>query len=163
NTEVQLATAEETAKQPAVSAPSEPLAAGTSAQSAQTPSLGGLPGAAASPSEEAAAAVATGKTEQSPSAAIMPSPPAVGKAPAKRLASALGTSVAAFVTTHRTWLVGGLLLAGMLFFGGAIVSQSRRYTFTAPGHFSNGSRIGSPVSNPSKFSTLSLQKGISSD
>jgi len=163
NTEVQLATAEETAKQPAVSAPSEPLAAGTSAQSAQTPSLGGLPGAAASPSEEAAAAVATGKTEQSPSAAIMPSPPAVGKAPAKRLASALGTSVAAFVTTHRTWLVGGLLLAGMLFLGGAIVSQSRRYTFTAPGHFSNGSRIGSPVSNPSKFSTLSLQKGISSD
>jgi tetratricopeptide (TPR) repeat protein len=164
NTEMQLATAEETAKQPAVSAPSEPLAAGTSAQSAQTPSPGGSPGAAASPSEEAAAAaVATGKTEQSPTAAIRPSPSAVGKAPAKILASALVTSVTGFVTSHRTWLVGGLLLAGMLFLGGAVVSQGRRYTFTTPGHFSNGSRIGSRVSNPSEPSVLSFHKGISSD
>jgi Flp pilus assembly protein TadD len=159
NTEMQPATAEETAKQPAVSAPSEPLAAGTSAQSAQTPSPGGLPGAAASPSGEAAGAVATGKAEQSPTAVIMPSPPAVGKAPAKRLASALGTSVAGFMTSHRTWLVGGLLLAGMLFLGGAIVSQGRRYTFTTPGHSSNGSRM----SKPSKPSALSFQNGISSD
>jgi Flp pilus assembly protein TadD len=163
NTGMELASAEETAKQPAVSAPSEPLAAGTSAQTAQTASPGGSPGAAASPSEEAAAAVATEKAEQSPSAAIAPSPPAVSKVLAKRLASELGTSVTAFVTSHRTWLVGGLLLGGMLFLVGAIVSQRRRYTFTAPGHFSNGSRIGSRVSNPSKPSVLSFQNGISSD
>jgi Flp pilus assembly protein TadD len=151
------------AEQSAVSAPSEPLAGRTSAQPAQTPSPGGLPGAAASPSEEAAAAVATGKAEQSPTAAIRPPPPAVGKAPAKILASASGTSVAGFVTSHRTWLVGGLLLAGMLFLGGAVVSQGRRYTFTTPSHFPNGSRIGSRVSNPSEPSVLSFQNGISSD
>ena len=152
------------AEQSAVSAPSEPLAGRTSAQPAQTPSPAGSPGAAASPSEEAAAAaVATGKAEQSPSAAIRPSPSAVGKAPAKILAWASGTSVAGFVTSHRTWLVGGLLLAGMLFLGGAIVSQGRRYTFTTPSYFSNGSSIGSRVSNPSKPSILSLHKGISSD
>jgi Flp pilus assembly protein TadD len=152
------------AEQSAVSAPSEPLAGRTSAQLAQTPSPGGSPGAAASPSEEAAAAaVATGKAEQSPTAAIRPSPSAVGKPPAKMLASALGTSVTGFVTSHRTWLVGGLLLAGMLFLGGAVVSQGRRYTFTTPGHFSNGSRIGSRVSNPSEPSVLSFHKGISSD
>ena len=164
NTEMQLATAEETAKQPAVSAPSEQLAAGTSAQSAQTPPPGGLPGAAASPSEEAAAAaVATGKAEQSPAAVVRPSPTAVGNALAKILGWASGTSITWFVTSHRTWLVGGLLLAGILFLAGAVVSQGRRYTFTAPSYLSNESRMGSPVSNPSKFGTLSLQKGISSD
>jgi len=51
----------------------------------------------------------------------------------------------------------------MLFLGGAVVSQGRRYTFTTPGHFSNGSRIGSRVSNPSEPSVLSFHKGISSD
>ena len=162
NTGTEGTTLGTTAEQSAVSAPSEPLAGRTSAQLAQTPSPGGSPGAAASPSEEAAA-VATGKAEQSPTAAIRPSPSAVGKAPAKILASALGTSVSGFVTSHRTWLVGGLLLAGMLFLGGAVVSQGRRYTFTTPGHFSNGSRIGSRVSNPSEPSVLSFHKGISSD
>src|SRR5439155_931963 len=67
-----------------------------------------------------------------------------------------------FVTSHRTWLVGGLLLAGILFLGGAVVSQGRRYTFTTPSYFSNGSS-GSPVSNPSEPSILSFHKGISSD
>jgi Flp pilus assembly protein TadD len=162
NTGTEGTTLGTTAEQSAVSAPSEPLAGRTSAQLAQTPSPGGSPGAAASPSEEAAA-VATGKAEQSPTAAIRPSPSAVGKAPAKILASALGTSVTGFVTSHRTWLVGGLLLAGMLFLGGAVVSQGRRYTFTTPGHFSNGSRIESRVSNPSEPSVLSVQNGISSD
>src|SRR5947208_10018644 len=49
-------------EQSAVSAPSEPLAGQTSAQPAKMLSPGGLPGAAASPSEDAAA-VATGKAE----------------------------------------------------------------------------------------------------
>ncbi len=145
----------------AVSAPSEPLAGQTSAQPAKMLSPGGLPGAAASPSEDAAA-VATGKAEQSPTAAIRPSPSAVGKTPTKILASDSWTSVTGFVTSHRTWLVGGLLLAGILFLGGAVVSQGRRYTFTTPSYFSNGSS-GSPVPNPSEPSILSFHKGISSD
>ena len=148
-------------EQSAVSAPSEPLAGQTSAQPAKMLSPGGLPGAAASPSEDAAA-VATGKAEQSPTAAIRPSPSAVGKTPTKILASDSWTSVTGFVTSHRTWLVGGLLLAGILFLGGAVVSQGRRYTFTTPSYFSNGSS-GSPVSNPSEPSILSFHKGISSD
>jgi len=148
-------------EQSAVSAPSEPLADQTSAQPAKMLSPGGLPGAAASPSEDAAA-VATGKAEQSPTAAIRPSPSAVGKTPTKILASDSWTSVTGFVTSHRTWLVGGLLLAGILFLGGAVVSQGRRYTFTTPSYFSNGSS-GSPVSNPSEPSILSFHKGISSD
>ncbi len=148
-------------EQSAVSAPSEPLAGETSAQPAKMLSPGGLPGAAASPSEDAAA-VATGKAEQSPTAAIRPSPSAVGKTPTKILASDSWTSVTGFVTSHRTWLVGGLLLAGILFLGGAVVSQGRRYTFTTPSYFSNGSS-GSPVSNPSEPSILSFHKGISSD
>ena len=148
-------------EQSAVSAPSEPLAGQTSAQPAKMLSPGGLPGAAASPSEDAAA-VATGKAEQSPIAAIRPSPSAVGKTPTKILASDSWTSVTGFVTSHRTWLVGGLLLAGILFLGGAVVSQGRRYTFTTPSYFSNGSS-GSPVSNPSEPSILSFHKGISSD
>src|SRR6266480_686145 len=148
-------------EQSAVSAPSEPLAGQTSAQPAKMLSQGGLPGAAASPSEDAAA-VATGKAEQSPIAAIRPSPSAVGKTPTKILASDSWTSVTGFVTSHRTWLVGGLLLAGILFLGGAVVSQGRRYTFTTPSYFSNGSS-GSPVSNPSEPSILSFHKGISSD
>ena len=148
-------------EQSAVSAPSEPLAGETSAQPAKMLSPGGLPGAAASPSEDAAA-VATGKAEQSPTAAIRPSPSAVGKTPTKILASDSWTSVTGFVTSHRTWLVGGLLLAGILFLGGAVVSQGRRYTFTTPSYFSNGSS-GSPVPNPSEPSILSFHKGISSD
>ncbi len=148
-------------KQSAVPAPSEPLAGQTSAQPAKMLSPGGLPGAAASPSEDVAA-VATGKAEQSPTAAIRPSPSAVGKTPTKILASDSWTSVTGFVTSHRTWLVGGLLLAGILFLGGAVVSQGRRYTFTTPSYFSNGSS-GSPVSNPSEPSILSFHKGISSD
>src|SRR5437773_3451838 len=148
-------------EQSAVSAPSEPLAGQTSAQPAKMLSPGGLPGAAASPSEDAAA-VATEKAEQSPTAAIRPSPSAVGKTPTKILASDSWTSVTGFVTSHRTWLVGGLLLAGILFLGGAVVSQGRRYTFTTPSYFSNGSS-GSPVSNPSEPSILSFHKGISSD
>ena len=148
-------------EQSAVSAPSEPLAGQTSAQPAKMLSPGGLPGAAASPSEDAAA-VATGKAEQSPTAAIRPSPSAVGKTPTKILASDSWTSVTGFVTSHRTWLVGGLLLAGILFLGGAVVSQGRRYTFTTPSYFSNGSS-GSPVSNPSEPSISSFHKGISSD
>jgi len=148
-------------EQSAVSAPSEPLADQTSAQPAKMLSPGGLPGAAASPSEDAAA-VATEKAEQSPTAAIRPSPSAVGKTPTKILASDSWTSVTGFVTSHRTWLVGGLLLAGILFLGGAVVSQGRRYTFTTPSYFSNGSS-GSPVSNPSEPSILSFHKGISSD
>ena len=148
-------------EQSAVSTPSEPLADQTSAQPAKMLSPGGLPGAAASPSEDAAA-VATGKAEQSPTAAIRPSPSAVGKTPTKILASDSWTSVTGFVTSHRTWLVGGLLLAGILFLGGAVVSQGRRYTFTTPSYFSNGSS-GSPVSNPSEPSILSFHKGISSD
>ena len=148
-------------KQSAVPAPSEPLAGQTSAQPAKMLSPGGLPGAAASPSEDVAA-VATGKAEQSPTAAIRPSPSAVGKTPTKILASDSWTSVTGFVTSHRTWLVGGLLLAGILFLGGAVVSQGRRYTFTTPSYFSNGSS-GSPVSNPGEPSILSFHKGISSD
>ena len=148
-------------EQSAVSAPSEPLAGETSAQPAKMLSPGGLPGAAASPSEDAAA-VATEKAEQSPTAAIRPSPSAVGKTPTKILASDSWTSVTGFVTSHRTWLVGGLLLAGILFLGGAVVSQGRRYTFTTPSYFSNGSS-GSPVPNPSEPSILSFHKGISSD
>ena len=148
-------------EQSAVSAPSEPLAGQTSAQPAKMLSPGGLPGAAASPSEDAAA-VATGKAEQSPTAAIRPSPSAVGKTPTKILASDSWTSVTGFATSHRTWLVGGLLLAGILVLGGAVVSQGRRYTFTTPSYFSNGSS-GSPVSNPSEPSILSFHKGISSD
>src|SRR5438046_4179457 len=87
-------------EQSAVSAPSEPLAGQTSAQPAKMLSPGGLPGAAASPSEDAAA-VATGKAEQSPIAAIRPSPSAVGKTPTKILASASWTSVTGFVTSDR--------------------------------------------------------------
>jgi tetratricopeptide (TPR) repeat protein len=119
--------------QAGVSTSTESPASGTNAQPAQTSSPAESAGTVASSAETAAASsVSSGKAAQSPVAGTKPSQTAVSIAPAKAIASAWRIGVTGLkVTSHRTWLVGGLLLAGIFLLAWVIVpGLSRRYAFT---------------------------------
>jgi hypothetical protein len=118
--------------QPAVSTSTESLTGGTSGQPAQASSPVESAGAGASPAEAAAtSAVSSEKAAQSPVAGTKPAPTAVGNAPGKAISSVWRMGVTGLkVTSSRTWLVGGLLLAGIFLLAWVIVPRlSRRYAF----------------------------------
>jgi Flp pilus assembly protein TadD len=135
--------------QPAVSTSTESLTGGTNGQPAQASSPVESTGAAASPAEAAATpAVSSEKAAQSPVAGTKPAPTAaVGNAPAKAISSVWRMGATGLkVTSPRTWLVGGLLLAGIFLLAWVIVpGLSRRYAFDVSDRWQAESFLTPPI------------------
>jgi Flp pilus assembly protein TadD len=134
-------TSEGAVEQPPVSAPSEPVGAATSTQPVEAPATVSAPGSsgesagvAASPAQAAIASSApVVGNQQAPAGETKPSGAAAAATSATKLSPA-GISQPGVVTSmsRQTWLVGGLLLAGVFLLAWVIVPEIRRRTFSVP-------------------------------
>src|SRR5206468_589420 len=159
------------AEQPSVSKSNASAAASSSGRPNQGPAAGVSASSyhleskapTAAPSQTPIASPAP-QRQNNQSAASQTNPsgaPVVATTPATTLGAAK-ISQPSFVgiASRRTWLVGGLLLAGIFLLAGVVVSQRRRYTFSMPSYSPNGSLIGSRTFKPSKPSIALSEKGI---
>ena len=100
---------------------------------AQSPSTSGEPATLSQPVAPETTSASTvpsneNQTEQQPAAQTTPAQQAGGvTAPAK-----VASSAVAGVSSHRLWIVGGLLLAAVVLIALAILPTARRYKFTVP-------------------------------
>ena len=134
-------TSEGAVEQPPVSAPSEPVGAATSTQPVEAPPAVSAPGSsvesagvAASPAQAAIASSApVVENQQAAAGETKPSGAAAAATSATKLSPA-GISQPGIVTSmsRQTWLVGGLLLAGVFLLAWVIVPEFRRHTFSVP-------------------------------
>ena len=134
-------TSEGAVEQPPVSAPSEPVGAATSTQPVEAPPAVSAPGSsvesagvAASPAQPAIASSApVVENQQAAAGETKPSGAAAAATSATKL-SPTGISQPGVVTSvsRQTWLVGGLLLAGVFLLAWVIVPEFRRHTFSVP-------------------------------
>ncbi len=134
-------TSEGPVEQPPVSAPSEPVGAATSTQPVEAPATVSAPGSsvesagvAASPAQAAIASSApVVENQQAAAGETKPSGAAAAATSSTKLSPA-GISQPGVVTSmsRQTWLVGGLLLAGVFLLAWVIVPEFRRHTFSVP-------------------------------
>ena len=134
-------TSEGAVEQPPVSAPSEPVGAATSTQPVEAPPAVSAPGSsvesagvAASPAQAAIASSApVVENQQAAAGETKPSGAAAAATSATKL-GLTGISQPGVVTSmsRQTWLVGGLLLAGVFLLAWVIVPEFRRHTFSVP-------------------------------
>jgi tetratricopeptide (TPR) repeat protein len=159
------------AEQPSVSKSNASAAASSSGQphqgsaAAVSGSSSGVESAAATAAPAETPIASPGPQAQNDQSAASQTNPSGAAAVATTPATTLGPakiSQPSFVgiASRRTWLVGGLLLAGIFLLAGGVVSQRRRYTFSMPSYSPNGSLIGSRTSKPSKPSIAPSEKGI---
>jgi Flp pilus assembly protein TadD len=158
NTGMELASANEVAKQPTTPGSSAP-AGETSPQPAQP---GSESPAVAGESTTASKAVGAETSQVSPASNDennqqtqgQPSPSeksTVGQAPAKVLVSGSGATDARFVMSRRTWLVGGLLLGGIFLLAWVIVPVVSRRAFNVPRHLRLEPPSGVPTADAAVF------------
>src|SRR6266403_2036352 len=134
-------TSEGAVEQPPVSAPSEPVGAATSTQPVEAPATVSAPGSsvesagvAASPAQAAIASSApVVENQQAAAGETKPSGAAAAATSSTKLSPA-GISQPGVVTSmsRQTWLVGGLLLAGVFLLAWVVVPEFRRHTFSVP-------------------------------
>src|SRR5947207_1242304 len=134
-------TSEGAVQQPPVSAPSEPVGAATSTQPVEAPAAVSAPGSsvesagvAASPAQAAIASSApVVENQQTAAGETKPSGVAAAATSATKL-GLTGISQPGVVTSmsRQTWLVGGLLLAGVFLLAWVIVPEFRCHTFSVP-------------------------------
>src|SRR6266403_705904 len=134
-------TSEGPVEQPPVSAPSEPVGAATSTQPVEAPATVSAPGSsvesagvAASPAQAAIASSAPVVENQQAAAGETKPSGATAAATSSTKLSPAGISQPGVVTSmsRQTWIVGGLLLAGVFLFAWEIVPEFRRHTFSVP-------------------------------
>jgi Flp pilus assembly protein TadD len=141
NTGMELASAHEIAKQPTTfgsSAPAEETSPAPEQPGSKSPAVGG-------DSTTASKAVGAETSQASPASNDQNNQQAVGQprpsgksaveqAPAKGLTSVSGITDTLFAASRRTWIVGGLLLAGIFLLAWVIVPVVRRHAFNVPRH-----------------------------
>src|SRR5262245_48883206 len=159
NTGMELASANEPAKQPTTSVSSEP-AGQTTPQPEQpvseSPAVGGETTTASKSIETEATQVSPASNDQSnQQARNQPSPSeksALAQPPAKVLASASGTVGTLLAASRRTWMVAGLLLAGIFLLAWVIVPVVRERAFNVPRHLRleppSGAAAAAAISKP---------------
>ena len=141
NTGIELASADEIAKQPTTfdsSAPAGETSPEPEQPGSESPTVGGESTAASkSVGAETSQASRASNDQNNQQAVGQPSPSeksAVEQAPAKVLVSGSGITGTQFAASRRTWLVGGLLLAGIVLLAWVIVPVVRRHAFNVPRH-----------------------------
>jgi len=141
NTGIELASADEIAKQPTTlgsSAPAGETSPEPERPGSESPAVGGESTAASKAVGAETSQASPASNDQNNQQAVgQPSPSeksAVEQAPAKVLVSGSGISGTQFAASRRTWLVGGLLLAGILLLAWVIVPVVRRHAFNVPRH-----------------------------
>jgi Flp pilus assembly protein TadD len=156
------------AGQPPISAPNEPVGAAASSQPAEAPAAVSGPGSSvesagvtASPAQAAVVAPSAPAVENQQAAAgeTKPSGATVATTSATKL-SPTGISQPGVVTaiSRQTWLVGGLLLAGVFLLAWVIVPELRRYTFNVPSFLQVRSIASSRIFKPRM---AAAEKGLS--
>src|SRR5262249_56785961 len=122
----------------------------------ESPAVGGETTTASKSIETEATQVSPASNDQSnQQARNQPSPSnksALGQPPAKVLASASGTTGTLSAASRRTWMVAGLLLAGIFLLAWVIVPVVRQHTFKAPRHLRleppSGAAAAAAISKP---------------
>jgi Flp pilus assembly protein TadD len=145
------------AERPPNSAPNEPVAVASS-QPAEPPAAVSGPvsseesaAVAASPAQAAIAPSApAGEKQQTAAGETKPSGTAVATTSATKLGgpAEIARPGVLPVMSRQTWLVGGLLLAGVFLLAWVIVPQLRRYTFSVPGFLQIRSIANSRIFKP---------------
>jgi len=141
NTGIELASADEIAKQPTTfgsSAPAGETSPEPEQPGSESPTVGGESTAASKAVGAETSQASPASNDQNNQQAVgQPSPSeksAVEQAPAKVLVSGSGITGTQFAASRRTWLVGGLLLAGIVLLAWVIVPVVRRHAFNVPRH-----------------------------
>jgi tetratricopeptide (TPR) repeat protein len=141
NTGMELASTDDIAKQPTTfdsSAPAGETSPVPEQTGSESPAVGGESTTASKAVGAETSQASPASNDQNNQQAVgQPSPSeksAVEQAPAKVLVSGSGITGTRFAASGRTWLVGGLLLAGILLLAWVIVPVVRRHAFNVPRH-----------------------------